>query len=94
MDLNQSIVCFKPSASGILGSQSSRSLASVMSGRRRVGSSAGNGRLTNLLDEPVNSITCSANSRMVNSVGLPMLTGPVKSSTFIMRMIASTKSSR
>ena len=54
--------------------------ASVMSGWRCVGSSAGSGRCTIFEREPVSSITSSASSRIVNSPGLPRLTGPVKSS--------------
>lgn len=42
-------------------------------------------------DEPVIMITFSASSRMVNSPGLPRLTGPRKpSALFIMRIMPST----
>ena len=47
-----------------------------MSGWRTCGSSTGSGSKTISLGEPVTSMTVSASSRIVNSLGLPMLTGP------------------
>jgi hypothetical protein len=72
-----SIVRARPCSSGIVGSQPSFSRATEMSGWRCLGSSAGSGRrmISELL--PVWRIAISASSRMVNSAGLPMLTGPV-----------------
>ena len=49
----------------------------MMSGRRRTGSSAGSGSCSIGELVPVNSTTRSANSAIVNSPGLPKLTGPV-----------------
>jgi hypothetical protein len=47
----------------------------------------------NLLFDPVRLRTSSANSIIVNSTGLPILTGPVKSGpVFIVRTMASIKS--
>ena len=68
-----------PSSSGVVGSQPSAFRASVMSGRRRVGSSAGSGRCTIGEDEPSSATTVRASSSTVYSSGLPMLTGPVRS---------------
>jgi hypothetical protein len=70
-------------------------LASVMSGRRRSGSSTGSGFSTSFDFEPESSSVSSASCRIVNSPGLPMFTGPTKSSgPFIIRIIPSTRSSR
>ena len=66
-------------ASAVVGSQPRAVRASVMSGRRRVGSSTGSGRWTIGEREPSSSTTVLASSRTVYSSGLPMLTGPVRS---------------
>ena len=69
--------------------------ASEMSDCRCWGSSAGRGRWTIFDFEPVREITSRASSAMVNSFGLPMFTGPVKSSgvSSIMRTMTSIRSS-
>ncbi len=74
-----SIVICRPSRSSTFGSQPSSSRARVMSGRRCFGSSTGSGlkTISDLL--PVSVDHSSANSRMVTSFGLPMLTGSWKS---------------
>ena len=55
-----------------------------------VGSSAGSGLKTTFERDPVNRITFSANSWMVNSPGSPRLTGPIKPcGAFIIRNIPS-----
>ena len=74
---NSAIVRVSPSLSGDRGDQPSTSCALEISGRRWRGSSCGSGRCTIREREPISSITCEASSRMVNSVGLPMLIGPV-----------------
>ena len=66
-----------PISSGILGSHPRISLALVMSGRRCLGSSPGRGRWMIFELEPVCLIASSASCKMVNSPGLPMLTGPI-----------------
>ena len=69
-------VRIRPSAAGPRAPSPSTSRASVMSGWRWVGSSVGSGSNTISDDEPVTSSTAWASSRIVNSFGLPMLTGP------------------
>jgi hypothetical protein len=64
--------------SAVEGSQPSRVRALVMSGQRRVGSSWGRASKRSSLFEPVASSTAWAHSRMVNSSGLPMLTGSAR----------------
>ncbi len=65
-----------------------------MLGWRWVGSSLGRGLCIRSDFEPVSSMTFSASSLMVNSLGLPVLTGPVKSSGVSMsRTKASIRSS-
>src|SRR5262245_61525934 len=70
-----SIVFFSPSSTGTRGSHPSTSFARVMSGLRVFGSSSGSGRYSILLRLPVSRRIIFANSRMVISFGLPMLTG-------------------
>ena len=80
IDLKYAIVRASPSRSGIFGSQPSFARASVMSGLRCSGSSAGSGRALMIVDLlPDSSTVISASSRIVNSPGLPMFTGPVTS---------------
>ena len=68
--------------------------ANVMSGLRCFGSSLGNGRNTMVDLDPVKRMTSSASSSMVNSTGLPRLTGPTTSGPeFIMRTKPSIRSS-
>ena len=54
-------------------------MAVEISGRRWRGSSRGSGARTIREDEPVRSITADDNSRIENSSGFPMFTGPVTS---------------
>src|SRR5918997_849501 len=93
---NQLRVFSKPSRAGTLGSQPNTSLARVMSGQRRLGSSSGRGSKTTSLGLPEifaeRSITISAISYTLISLGLPMFTGLV-SVLFINRKIPSTRSS-
>ena len=75
-----STVAVKPSFSAILGSHCSFLRASEISGCRRTGSSCGMARQTirdrePVIDSTISDSAISANSRMVNSAGLPMLTG-------------------
>ena len=63
-----------------------------MSGWRCFGSSCGNGSKTIFDFAPVILITFSASSSMVNSPGLPRLTGPMTASCSIRRMKPSTRS--
>ena len=59
--------------SGIRGSQFKNAFAHVLSGRRRLGSSLGRGAYVIVLVHSGRSVRMvSANSRMVNSPGLPM----------------------
>ena len=66
----------------------------MMSGWRWVGSSVGSGRCSITDDEPVTSSTISASSLIVNSLGLPMLTGwfsPESRRAITPRISSSTK---
>src|ERR1039457_2289126 len=72
-----SIVGTKPSFNGTVGCQASFCGAKDMSGWRWNGSTWGSGWWTISDREAVSEITRSANSRIVNSFGLPMLTGLV-----------------
>src|SRR5690606_36652555 len=76
---NQSTGRVSPSRRSTSGRHPSAVRASVMSGRRWAGSSAGSGSWTISELDPVTSRTSSASSRTVYSSGLPMLTGPVTS---------------
>ena len=71
-----------PARSAICGSQPKCSRARVISGWRWRGSSWGKGAWTSGEREPVSSRTASASSIIVNSPGLPMFTGPVRSSGY------------
>jgi hypothetical protein len=70
------IVCAIPSAAATCGSQSSTRSAFEISGRRRVGSSEGNGRWSITEADPASSRTRFAICRTVISSGLPRLIGP------------------
>src|SRR6185436_15457099 len=85
------IVLSSPSLSDTFGSQPRSVRASVMSGCRVCGSSTGSGLNTIGLRLPTASRIVSANSRMVISWGLPMLTG-VAASLLSRRQIPSTRS--
>src|SRR4051812_48996329 len=61
------MVASRPSSKLTCGFHPRSSLARVMSGRRRVGSSAGSGRFSILDREPVSATTRSARPRMVSS---------------------------
>src|SRR5579883_2631093 len=63
----------------------------VMSGRRCLGSSTGRGSYLSLLFDSVTASTFRAHSRIVNSVGFPMLTGSC-SADFASRMMPSISS--
>src|SRR5262249_36717960 len=78
-DLQYAIVRFRPSSSCTVGAQPSAERASAMSGWRWRGSSCGRGWNTSLERLPVSLSVISASSRIVNSTGLPRLTGPVSS---------------
>jgi len=68
--------------------------ARLMSGWRWRGSFSGSGRRTILERELSMSTIMVASSRIVNSFGLPMLIGPVTSSSVAIRRIKpSTRSS-
>ena len=69
-------VGLRPSLRGTFGVQS-KCLLDEISGRRCLGSSWGNGRRTRGDEDPVSASTKSASSTIVNSPGLPRLTGPV-----------------
>jgi hypothetical protein len=75
------------------GLQPSCSFAFLMSGRRRCGSSTGRGSFMIFDDDAVSSITSSASSIIVNSAGLPILTGPSSAlEEFISLTMPSTRS--
>jgi hypothetical protein len=71
------IVILRPSSSWILGSQFRSRRASEISGLRCRGSSIGSGFWISWEFEFVRRTTNSANSFIVNSLGLPILIGPV-----------------
>ena len=86
------IVLPSPSSREILGSQSNSFLARSMTGWRWSGSSWGKGLLISSRFGLIWSRTSSANWRIVNSLALPMLMGPVVS-LFISRIMPSIRSS-
>ncbi len=89
-----STVRASPSWSGTVGSHPSSSLARLMSGLRRAGSSVGSGRCCTGQLLSVRAMTCFASSSTVNSPGLPRLIGPVTSGgEFISLIRPSTMSS-
>ncbi len=73
---NHFAVFSSPTSIGTDGSQASSLFASVMSGRRRTGSSWGSSRYTTAELDPVRLTTSLASSATRSSVGLPRLTGP------------------
>src|SRR5512139_582317 len=77
VDLKYAIVRFRPSSNGTVGAHASEERANEISGWRWRGSSWGKGRNTSFERLPVSFRVISASSRMVNSTGLPRLTGPV-----------------
>src|SRR3989344_3316060 len=72
------MVFINPSSRDVVGFQSNVVFAKEISGFLCFGSSAGSGLNFIVLPLCVSAITFSANSFMVNSVGLPKFTGPVK----------------
>ena len=74
----KSTVSLRPSANFTFGSHPSFAFANEISGWRCLGSSCGSGWLTKFEVDAVSFRTSSASSRIVNSIGLPRLTGPVK----------------
>ncbi len=73
------MVSVRPVSRSTTGFQPRRCQARVMSGRRCLGSSTGRGWKVSVLLEPVRRTIRSANSLIVSSFGLPMLTGSWKS---------------
>ena len=81
-----------PSSSGTVGENPRIFFALVMSGQRRLGSSAGSGLRTTSSFAPTSFETSSASSAMVHSLGLPRLTGESNSATRPAAKMPSTRS--